>query len=141
MTKRKTFARKHNSWRKIANEVLGRLAEHGFRAKIVPVSRLENLKADIEEQRSKGEFDRRFYIERLTFYDFDVLSEKNNLKSIIIVAAPQPLVRMRFKWKGGIIPALIPPTYSTNIDARIKEIVAELLAPAGFQLVRRYLPL
>ncbi|UCE24148.1 MAG: hypothetical protein JSU74_12770 [Candidatus Zixiibacteriota bacterium] len=116
------------------------LESSGSRARVVPVGRLENLRTDIEKLRKAGEFDDHFDREWLTSFEFDVLTQDPDARSIIVVAVPHPHLIVTFHKDGQRLPVVIPPTYSAKVDQRIEAILQGVLSPAGYRLFRRSLP-
>lgn len=124
-----------------ADQLLARLEQRGYQARIVPIQRLQRLREDLEKQRRTEALNRDFDKERLSLFDFDVTDRHENIRSIIITAARQPHVRLTVAYDGQIIPLMVPPTYSPEVDHDIKATLLDVLSPAGFTVYRRSLPL
>jgi epoxyqueuosine reductase len=60
--------------------------------------------------------------------------------SIIIVAAPQPHVRVTFNRHGKPYHCTIPSTYSYETDRQIQDLLEQQLKPAGFRVKKANLP-
>jgi len=127
--------------RSIADELLASLDAHGYRGKIVPIDRLKNLQTDIEGHRQAGRLCSEFFEERLSHFDFDVIDSRPSARSVIIVAAPQPHLRMTFRWQGRSLAGIVPPTYCHEIDKQVTNLLREVLSSAGFDLFQSSLPL
>lgn len=117
------------------------LEEHSFKGRIVSIDHVRELQERIRDQYRRGLFDEEFYQDELNIFDFSISESFPEAKSLIVVAAPQPQVRIRFNWEGKSIPCIIPPTYSYETDRRIKDILESLLRPKGYHLKRAILPL
>lgn len=127
--------------RKLTSALMGRIGREGFKAKIVSVDHLGDLREDIETNRQQGLITEEVYRVDLSRFVFGPPPEMPEAKSVIIVSTPQPHIRMTFDWDGRMIATYIPPTYSAAITQRVKDILEEILAPAGFHLFRAWIPL
>ena len=117
------------------------LAKCGYQCKIIASDHINDLQSDIENQYRQGLFDEEFYTEELSSFDFKIADNFSGSTSLIIVAAPQPQVHVTFNWQGKSHQAIIPPTYSYEIDRQIQKLLERQLNPAGFQLKKTNLPL
>jgi epoxyqueuosine reductase len=63
-------------------------------------------------------------------------------KTIIIVAMPQYITRVSFRWQGKDYYGIVPPTYFTQTDDSCTEaILKEALEVAGYKMAKARLPL
>jgi epoxyqueuosine reductase len=63
-------------------------------------------------------------------------------RTIIAVAMPQSITRIRFEWKGIGYPADVAPTYFKKADeSRAEEILNNVLEAVGYKVVRAHLAL
>ena len=127
--------------RKITDELFARMDKHGFRAKIISVEHLQTLFDDIEGKLRDDLLDQEFYRARLSGFVAGLPDDLPGAKSAIVLAAPEPHTLWTFEWKGQSIPAIIPPSYSTDINNRVKALLDELLLPASFHICRARIPL
>jgi epoxyqueuosine reductase len=127
--------------RQTSDALLTELAKAELRTRIVPVDRLKVLQESIRARHYGGEFDTTFFEESLTHFDFDPENEEMTARSIMIIAARQPHVRLTFELEGRSWPAIIPPQYSSEIDKRVVQIIEKVLRPAGYGLGRASIPL
>jgi epoxyqueuosine reductase len=116
------------------------LAKGGYQCKIIFSDHIHDLQSEIESQYRQGLFDEEFYSEELTGFDFKITDSFAGSTSLIIVAAPQPQVRVTFNWQGESHRAIIPPTYSYATDRQIQKLLEHQLNPAGFQVKKAKLP-
>jgi epoxyqueuosine reductase len=123
-----------------AVELVERLRQAGFKAAIVPVGHLEQLKTEIDGLLSRGFLDRTFHTERLTFFESEPPDGLEQPRSIIITAARQPKMRVRFTWRGRTYPAIIPPTYSLATDEQARVAIEAVIKPAGYRMAQSLLP-
>ncbi|UCD78680.1 MAG: epoxyqueuosine reductase [Desulfobacterales bacterium] len=112
----------------------------GCLGKIVSIEHIYELEQQIESQYRQGLFDEEFYQEELTGFDFKIADSLSGTKSLIIVAAPQPQVRVTFNRSGESYNVIIPPTYSYETDRQIQDLLERQLNPAGFQVKKAKLP-
>jgi epoxyqueuosine reductase len=117
-----------------------KLERRGYRSKIVPGGHIRDLQAEIEGQFRQGLFDEEFYTEALRDFDFKIADGFAGSKSLIIVAAPQPHVRVTFKLQGETYPCIIPTTYSYETDRQIQNLLEHNLKPAGFAVKKTNIP-
>jgi epoxyqueuosine reductase len=116
------------------------LAQGGFQHKIISGSHIHDLQSEIQEKHRQGLFEEEFYTEELTGFDFKIAKSLAGSISLIIVAAPQPSVRVTFSRQGESYRAIIPPTYSSATDRKIQQLLEDHLSPAGFQVKKANLP-
>jgi epoxyqueuosine reductase len=116
------------------------LAQKGYQSKILSSDHIHDLQAEIENQYRQGLFDDEFYTEELAGFDFRIADSFAGSKSIIIVAAPQPHVRVTFNRQGKSYPCTIPATYSYETDRQILDLLEHQLKPAGFWVKKANLP-
>ena len=121
-------------------EVYHRLDEKGFKAKMVSVEHVPELKQDIDEKHRKGLFDPEFYQEELSSFDFEKPGRLSNATSIIVVAAPQPKSMIHIEWNGKRYPIVVPPTYSYATDEQVGEILEVALTGSGYHVAKARLP-
>jgi epoxyqueuosine reductase len=126
-----------------AEELLDRIREHGFRARIVSVSHLSQLQKEIESLRSHALLDSQFYEERLAWFDFEVPEDLPKAQSLIVVAVPRPQTRAIFVWNGQRHPLILPPTYTAYDDVakQVENLLARMLDQKGYRSTRTALPL
>jgi len=126
-----------------ADDLLFALKEHDYRAAIVSVRHLRELKEEIIGRLSQGLFDEEFYRLRLTFFDFGVPEALPNARSIIVVAVPRPQAQATFTYEGKRRELILPPTYvayqqTTN---QVAELLTGVLKKKGYSAALTSLPL
>jgi len=122
-------------------QIFSQLTERGIQGRVVSIDRLGDLEAAIEGPRREGLLDAELvqsYLVELDFHPPETLSEA---RSIIVVAIPQPQVRVTFIWAGERVAFIIPPTYpEREMDIRVHALLRELLKTAGCGLAEASLP-
>ncbi|MCJ7650449.1 MAG: 4Fe-4S binding protein [Candidatus Lokiarchaeota archaeon] len=121
-----------------SSSIISLLEENGFRAKIVPISVLMNLKKEIE--RIKKNLSEIFFEERLSFFEFQLTENFITAKSILVTAAPQFCIKLNFVYKEKEYNTLVPPTYSYKTDVIIREILKRTLTPSHHHFEDTKLP-
>jgi epoxyqueuosine reductase len=125
---------------KMTNTLTEELAIRGYEGKVLSSNYIFELQREIESQYQRGLFDEAFYAEELTGFNFKIPETISDAKSMIVVAAPQPQVRVTFNWDGKSYPCVIPPTYSYATDERIKNLLEQHLVPKGYRFEKVILP-
>jgi epoxyqueuosine reductase len=113
----------------------------GYKATIVPIMRLKELKEDIYERNRRGQFAPELFNENFNAFDFNKTTEKMPARSIVIIAVQQPHVRLGITLGKRPLSVIIPPTYSTRIDSSVEQILKQVLEPAGHSFFKCILPL
>jgi epoxyqueuosine reductase len=123
-------------------KLLRRLEERGYRGRVVAIHRLRDLQEEIESRHRADLFDERFYRQRLTGFTFEPPKGLPEARSLIVVAAPQPQIRFTFTWDEERVGLVVPPTYLhwQETDGQIEDLLARVLAPAGYQVAQIALP-
>ena len=126
------------------NEIAGSLDQHleeaGYGGKIVAIEHLGELESEIMGRRRNGLLDPELYEAYLASFDFICHRKFKNARSLIIVSAPQPQVRLFFVWQEQAYPVIIPPTYSSITDKKVADLVKTHLNPRGYRLQKVRLP-
>jgi epoxyqueuosine reductase len=116
------------------------LRSAGCEAVVVSVDRLEEVRAAISRLVERGLVNRRLS------KDWKFYLEANDslpgTRTIVVVAVPQPIVRVVFRWQGKDFPAEIAPGYFYRVnESRAEDLLKNTLAVAGYKMVRAHLPL
>lgn len=120
--------------------IINALDNHGYKGRIVSVARVSDLEKEIENKHHKGQIDERLYREYLLDFAFNSQSLQSQADSLIVVASPQPAIRVKFSLNEKTFPCLIPSTYCHATDRRVQQILEAVLNPHGFNLKRLVLP-
>ncbi len=125
----------------LSEALYARLESHNIKARATSIRHLTDLRKKIEGKRQGGYLDEVFYRKWLAQFRFTVSKELPQAKSIIITAAPQPQIRVTFRWKRKLHAFIIPPTYSYHTDAQVRAVLEEVLNPHGYKTGKIVLPL
>jgi len=124
----------------IIEKALQELKRNGYKVKVLSVSHLGELQEDIDKFQRNSLLDKKLS-ERYLKFEYNASTALPDTKSLIIIAVPQPITRIRFEWQDKEYNADIPPTYIRKIDdEHVKEILMSVLEPAGYRLERARLP-
>jgi epoxyqueuosine reductase len=117
-----------------AEELLISLESAGFRGRIVPVGRLQDLREEFEARHREFGLDPALVRDYLSSFQFTAPSGAFKPRSMIVAAAPQPAFEVLFHWKGGEFPIRVPPTYIHRTDVNMERILLGALRPGGYGL-------
>ncbi|MCE5297214.1 MAG: hypothetical protein LLG16_08960 [Euryarchaeota archaeon] len=95
-----------------ASSTLEALRSAGLRARIVPVTRSQDVRNDVISLLDNGSLDRSFYEAELSGLRYSVPESLSEARSIIVVAVPQPKFILKFAWKSDVVQVVVPPTCS-----------------------------
>jgi epoxyqueuosine reductase len=117
------------------------LAEHGCQSRIVSTQHLAGLEEEYEGHLKQGPIDQELRQIYLSDFGYNPPSRVSEARSIIVVAIPQPQLRVTFNWKGEPLTALVPPTYPERaMNMRILELMRQALEPQGYWVSEAILP-
>jgi epoxyqueuosine reductase len=122
--------------------VLSGLEELGYRGGVLSVRNLTQLQADIEGPRRDGLVNEVIYEQYLSSFEWEPPASLARAKSIFVVSAPDPPVRITFTWHEKPIPVVVPPTYLhwRDVDRRVEQALGEVLEQSGHRVVLANLP-
>jgi epoxyqueuosine reductase len=128
---------------KCMEELHLQLAKRGCQARIIAIHHLPEIKENIEGRYKQGLFDKKFYEERLTFFDFRIPDNLPEAKSMIVVAVPRPQSQAVFTWKGERHALILPPTYVPyeGTTKRVEALLTKILGASGYCVASTALPL
>jgi len=124
----------------LSADLLNALENGGCKGKILSVGHIHDLKSAIDTHYQQGAFDEEFFAEELDGFDFSAAESLRDTKSLIILAAPQPQVRVTFESAGKELPCIIPPTYSHATDRKIENLLRSQLEPSGYRVKKAVVP-
>jgi len=138
----------------MSEELFSQLEERGYKGRVVAIQHLGDLQEEIEGRYKQGLFDEEFYQEWLTRFVFSLPDSLPEARSMIVVAVPQPQIRVTFNWAcpeprpehirrdGEPVRCIIPPTYFREQETsnRVQELLARVLEPAGYRVAEAILP-
>jgi len=129
----------------MANEtaLLTELENNGCKGKLVAIRHLDDLRAELAKQNQAGFLKSEFLNDPsyLAGCQYDYSEIMPNAESLIIVAVPQPITKLRFTWQGKQQTVVIPPTYIYSAaDNLATEIAERELTKGNFSCKRIKIP-
>lgn len=124
-----------------AENLFRRLNQLGYKSVVIPLERLEELSEDIAQRHRNGQFAPELFDERYSIFDFDAKRAASGARSIVIVAALQPYVRLRITNGGRRGSVIIPPTYSIRIDEHVAKALKGIRGLSAYRISDNSLPL
>ena len=125
---------------KLSGTLYESIEKQGFQGKIVSIAHLNELQKEIEVNHKKGLLDEELYDAYLASFDFECHQKLAEVRSLIIVSAPQPQIQVTFVREDTSCPAIIPPTYNFSADDQVADLLKAYLEPQGYQLRKVRLP-
>jgi epoxyqueuosine reductase len=124
--------------------IVNLLEKNGFRAVIIPASRVDEVKEEIRSLHREGALDDAFYKEWMPpRVDAKFPRSMRKPKSILLVSAPAYQQRVTFHFKGRAHEFIVPPTYgrAQAIRRRVREVVRSIDKKNRPRLVNAFPPL
>lgn len=100
----------------MSERVFSDLRKAGFEARAVPMGRLVELERDISSLRETGLIDREVFDLYLKDFRFSPPEGMPHARSVVVMARPQPKLRLRFSYRGDTAEAIVPPTYANALE-------------------------
>ncbi len=129
---------------KAIKELDQHLANTDFKSSIVSTQHLPDLQRDLGNLLEQGILNRDFYDEIISLYNlyfnFEPPTDFPMAKSIIITAALQPQVSVKFQLSDKAYCAIIPPTYLNDTDKEASNILSPYLGKYGYKIYTAKLP-
>ena len=123
-----------------SREIVGSLQDRGWRAAVVPVGRLSDLRAEIDSRRAQVTPAVMKVVERNL--DFTPPAAVRTPRSLIVVAVPHACARVTVVADGEELAVPIPTAYCHHDDmqAAVAAALTANLAPAGLSVAPMRLP-
>lgn len=127
----------------LSQRVLDDLNSKGWSGGIVPVSRLQDLQDDLDSLLEQGLVDEAVRGAYLNEFKYQAPGQLPDARSIIIVAVPQPRLRIHFTHEGEDIAVTVPPTYADawTVINGVRSVLEEITAGEGGRFEKASLPL
>jgi epoxyqueuosine reductase len=124
----------------LLEQMHSRLERNGYCARTVSTTRIRELQEEIARIHGQGLFNEEFYRDELAFFEFKIPASLPEAKTLIIVAMPQPLLKVTFNFHGKPRQVTLPPTYKYSEDKKVLNILSEILCAHGYNVVQPELP-
>ncbi len=115
----------------------------GYKGRMVSLARsFCEVEQEIKGSYRNGCFNEEFYEEWLSWLVFSPPDTLVQAQSVIILAFPDPVVRVLFNWKGEKTPLVIPPTYSNHKqkDEQVENLLGRILGRDSYGVAKASLP-
>jgi epoxyqueuosine reductase len=133
----------HDSMSISSQRVLDRLKVKGWSCGIVPIGRLRELQYDLDSLFEQGLVDAKVREAYLNEFKYEAPRQMPDARSIIIVAVPQPRLRIHFTFEGRDVAAIVPPTYANawTVINGVRSFLEEITVEEGGKFEKASLPL
>jgi len=123
--------------------VRGWAKKRGYRVAVGSVSLLEEVRDSLQRRREAGEIEAGFYRDYLDSFTYQEGVSLRNVRSIIIVAVPDPAHVLKFAIGEKKIETILPPTYVRyrKIFDDVRDDLAKALAGSGYRVELLNVPL
>lgn len=125
------------------NQIINFMQSKGCDCRFVRISHLSELREEIESRRRDGFLNEALYQDYLSGVKYQKPFGLADARSIVIVAVPQPPLRVAFHWRGKAYAAIVPPTYydAQKVAKLARSLLMEGTKGEGWKFVRGRLPL
>ena len=121
-------------------ELLFQMKQQKFEVRIVSIEHIPDLQNAIEQHYRQGFFSADLYNEWIAKFEFALLKDLPNARSILIIAAPQPQFQVTFFWNGESHSVIIPPNYLCYSDRLAENILSRILGREKYAAANNLLP-
>ena len=126
---------------RIITKIEDEMKQFGYKAKTVSIKHLPEVQDSVGKLVRQGMISERLH----SIWHFYLQTNKNlpEANTIIVVAMPQPITRIWFKWQGSTYLADIPPDYfaRAEYESRAQETLTNELESDGYRIARAHLAL
>ena len=127
---------------KISENFYKILESKGYKGTIITAKRIPDLQTAVKILNNEKLLDPIFYKEYEKYFEFEPKTDFGEVKSLFMIAMPQPQYKIVFTWENKEVPLIIPPTYLHG-RASINEnqaFLTDLLKPSGYSVEFARLP-
>lgn len=122
-------------------ELVSQLTARGYKGCVVPIQHLSDLQREIESHINQKLIDNELYQTYLAEFNYNPPDTLPKAASIILVAVPEPKIRITFSWNGEPVQVIVPPTYGERKKDKIgMEFLRRILKPEGYRVAEAKLP-
>jgi epoxyqueuosine reductase len=126
---------------RLMRELRAKFQEEGYLSRAVSIQHVRDLQRGIEGSNIRNLLNEELYKECLSYLSFKFPKNLPDAESLIVIAAPQPQIRLEFTYQKNSYKFIIPPTYVRKTDKKIEETLYSILNPLKYHLARADLPL
>jgi len=127
---------------KIVQDFYEKLEAKGYKGKIVSAKYIPDLQNTVKKINDEKLLNPEFYDEYKKYFEFEPNTDFGEVKSLFMVAMPQPQYEIVFNWNNKKVPLKIPPTYlhGRALINEAKAFLTDLLKPGGYSIEFARLP-
>jgi len=123
------------------NRLFDFLRRKGYLFKTFSCYHVCEAQNELESFHQQGYFDEKFFQERLASFQFSNFNPDNQFTSVLVIAVPQPMIRIEFRWLKKNYATCIPPTYDFSVNKLIGRQLEKKIKPKGYRIEPYYTPL
>jgi len=118
------------------------LESKGYKGTIISAKNISRLQNSVKKIYDEKLLDPDFYEEYKKYFEFEPKTEFGEVKSLFMIAMPQPQYKVVFNWKNIEVPLIIPPTYlhGRALINKSNAFLTNLLKPSGYNVEFARLP-
>lgn len=134
----------------VTNDFISILESYGLKAKVVSIDHLGEIQSEIAKTKNENRDVADNLGRYLNEFSYEAPKNLSNAKSIIIVAVPQPIVRITFTLGIKKHVVLMPPMYLLNSSLEqeskqkkileVSSILEKILSPQNYKAIKTNLP-
>lgn len=113
----------------------------GYELRLVSPAQLKEPETEPENRRRTDSINKDYIIEQLTSPEISVPEILPECRSVILIAVPQPIILLLFRFDGIDRQVCIPPGYDASVDPVIENDLKEILTSGRFRIERAALNL
>jgi epoxyqueuosine reductase len=125
----------------ISGSLFSYAGNSGYELRLVSVARLKEPETVPENRRRADSLNKDHIIEQLKSSEISLPEIPPEYRSIILIAVPQPITLLLFRFDGIDRQFCIPPGYDASVDPVIETDLKAILKSGKFQIERASLPL
>ena len=115
------------------NELFSQLTARGYKGCVVSIQHLSDLQREIECHFNQKLLDKELYQSYLAEFTYTPPGMLPRATSIILVAVPQPKIRITFTSNGQPVQFIVPPTYGERKkERRVRDHLKQIKLPRPF---------
>jgi len=118
------------------------LESKGYKGTVITANRIPDLQKAVKKFNDEKFLDTEFYEEYKKYFEFEPKADFGEVKSLFMIAMPQPQYEIVFNWKNKEVPLIIPPTYlhGRALINQANAFLTDLLKPSGYSVEFARLP-
>lgn len=117
----------------LRDQTIEELASHGFAARLAPITMIDSIKDRIRGFKEQELLSQTFYNRYLSWANENYTDKIPGIKSVMMIAVPDKITKLHFRYKGKDHTAVIPPTYVyKGVDPLVESAMEAIFAPLNF---------